>query len=499
MRSVSLFSSLLLISSTAVAGLGPIPGEDRFEGLTEEQPNSAGAELGFGAIDEDFFLKLTLRTGLNLGKVGIGLQVPLNLRVVDRDPKNEDDYYGLIRQEDWDEPAEYFKVIRYVRYGHKHSDDLIFARVGELAASIGHGTIMDRYLNNIDVDTFRVGTQLDVYTEYGGVETVVGDIGSLVLGSPDSKLVGGRLYVKPFGFVDPESPLNIFNVGVSLITDANAPRSIEETQATDDNGNPIYQNVDGQACTAGDPGCEPVMRNRVDEDGNLVVAAEGAATVWGLDLDVEVLNTDILKVTPYTDLNFIAGAGWGWHLGTLITLRMPVGLDLSIPVRLEYRRFRGDYVPAYFSTTYELERYTYPLGGDSIGPKNHVVREVLDDEGGLNGFYGDLAFDFAGLVQVGAIYEGYEGSRPNLAAFANVPALQIVQFKAYYTKTDVEDLNDLFALDNRSLLIAQGRYEVITFVYLVGRYTRTWKIEKETGKPKGVGDWQFGIEASFEF
>ncbi len=508
MRFVLSILVLSLIPAVAAAQLGPIPGEERFAGIAGDEQNTAGAGLGYAKISEDHFLQLTIRTGLNLGKIGIGFQIPLNLRVIDNDPENNDDYGGIIRKEDWDEPSEYLKIIRYVRYGHKHSRDLLFVRVGELAASIGHGTIMDRYMNNIDVNTFRVGSQLDVYTNYGGIETVVSDYGSLLGGTAASKIVGGRAYIKPYGLVDPEGALNIFKVGVSVVTDVNAPREIAMEPAEKD-GTPLYKLPNEDACdpAGGDPDCQPYDVPVIDGKGNLEVAKDGSFTVWGLDAEVEAVNTSVIKITPYTDLNFMQDAGWGWHLGTLVTLRMPIGFELTVPIRLEYRRFKSNYKPAYFSTAYEVERFAYrdpEQGNAMVGPKGEFFKNKPGGEG-LDGVYADLALDFANIFQIGAIYEGYKGAPPNLAAFLAVPALQVVQFKAYYTKTGVDDLDDFFTLDNRSLLIAQARYQVITFVYLVGRYTRRWVLDSEDPTSKTYGtfqstdDYQVGIEASFAF
>ncbi len=485
MRTFSLFAcSALLMSSTAFA-MEPIPGEERFAGKVTDPSNEAAGQLGFAKMNEDYFMQLTLRTGLNFGKVGIGLQVPLNLRVWDKDPENNDDYYGMVRYEDWNEPAKWLKVIRYVRYGHKsNEDDVIYAQVGELAAQIGHGTIMDRYLNNLDMNTFHLGSAFDVYTNYGGVETVVSNYGS-VFGSKDgSRIVGGRVYVKPVGFVDPESSLNIFAIGASVVSDLNAPRELASVARV---------NADNSTTL------EPVL----DKDGNLKASKSGAQTVWGVDAEAKLLNTAMIQITPYTDLNFIDGAGWGWHLGTLITLSMPIGFELTIPMRFEYRRMKNNYIPAYFGTFYEVERYSFPTNADVSVPKSALVRAANDD-GGLNGYYGDLAFNFAGLVAVGGIYEWYDNTDPNFALFATLPAIEVIQAKAYYTRQGVKDGNDAFKLDDRSLLIAEARYEIFTYTYLVGRFTRRWALiadqaEKDFGTYKSSDDYKFGIEFALTF
>ncbi len=479
MQRVSFVAAGFLVLATplsAFADLGPMPGEENFKTmLPDQQKQNIGAELGFAAIDEDFFLQLTLKSELNLGPVGLGLQIPLNLRVWDRDPKAKGDYYGLIRKEDWDEPAEFAKVIRYLRLGHKR--DSFYLRAGEIAARLGHGTIMDRYLNNLDANTFAVGTEFDINTDYGGFETVVSNIGALYdFDTPRTRLLGARAYFKPYALVDPDSMFNIFAIGTTVVSDTNAPRTI----ATD----------------PADP-----TKPLIDDKGNLKVANDTAATVWGIDAEAQVMHNALLDIIPYTDLNFIQQAGWGWHAGVMVTAKMPVGFDLTMPVRLEYRRFRSDYIPIYFGTFYDIERMSYPVGESN--PKARAVRQLASNKG-LNGYYGDLAFDFAGIFQLGAVYEDYEGGNPNLQAFLAVPALETFQFKAFYARTDITGTGDIFKLDNRSMAVVQGRYQLVSYVYLVGRLTRRWELESDPGKAKygqyvGSNEWKFGLETSLEF
>jgi hypothetical protein len=326
-------------------------------------------------------------------------------------------------------------------------------------------------MNNVDLNTFRLGSQLDVYTDFGGVETVVSDYASMFADSPESRLIGGRLYVKPMALIDP--PLNIFAAGVTVAADLNAPRSL-----------------------TGD----------IDEDGNFVVASEATQAVYGFDLEARVVDVEMVKVTPYLDTNFINQAGWGLHLGLLFNFRVPFVIDLSIPARFEYRRFANNYLPTYFSTFYEIERYSFVSAGEAAPPKSAYVQSIAEGDG-LNGYYGDAAFDFAGILQVGALYEDYDDVADlggNFAAFLSVPALEVVQFKAYYTRTDVDDLGDLFAFDRDSLLVAEGRYEFYTFTYLVGRFTRRWVPDPAsvaTNEPrfKAEDDWNVGVEFAFPF
>ena len=454
---------IFLLSSSAAWALDPIPGEERFSALASEE-QTAGAMLGYTTIEGEHFLSITPRLDLNLGLVGLGLQIPLNIRSPIPTDNGDDskDFGGWIRHDDWDGQWEWLKMIRYVRLGAKR--DPFYLRVGELAADLGHGTVMSRYLNNLDANSFRLGVQFDVNTQYGGAETIINDFGgNLDSKSTNSQIIGGRLYIKPMAFVDPESVLNIFAVGLTAVTDRNAPFT-----KTKDNG---------------------------DE-----VSDSKSQTVWGIDVEAVVLNNALLELVPYSDLNFISGAGSGWHLGVMAKAKLPVGLDLQLPIRLEYRNMQGGYTPTYFSTFYDIERFSYP--GSDKASQSYYFQEDQADAKGLQGYYGDLAFDFVGLVQIGAFYEDYfgEGYSPNLAVFVSVPALEIVQFKAYYERRGLSGLSDAFVLDEKSYAVAEGRYELFTSIYLVAQAQQRWADDDLDGVYEAADpEYSFGLEASLSF
>ena len=103
------------------------------------------------------------------------------------------------------------------------------------------------------------------------------------------------------------------------------------------------------------------------------------------------------------------------------------------------------------------------------------------------------------LVQLGAIYEAYLGHTSNFNVFANVPALKILQFKAYYARINIEGLEDLLVFDDRSSAVAQARYELFKSVYLVARASRRWTFDGESNTYTPTDEWNFGAEYSLSF
>jgi hypothetical protein len=443
--------------------LDAMPGEDRFASLLNLQEQSVGGGLGFTKIDDAYFLQIKPRFSLSLGAIGVGVELPLNVRVWPREGSDED-HFGLLRKEDWDEDLEWLKIVRHVRLGKKGSK--LYLRYGELAGDIGHGTIVGRYMNNVDLNTFRAGAQFDVNTKWGGFETLVGDVDDLGRDTQDSKMVALRMYSKPYAWATggKDSILNRLRVGISWASDINAPTSLGAGDAE-----------------ATDP----------------TVSSSQKAVIYGADADLQVFQNALLTLTPYIDYNRTDRGGWGFHAGLMAVAKLPIGLDLKLPVRLEYRRFTQNYLPAYYGTFYEIERFAYSRDG-AVMPKWAWLNAQNKDEG-INGLYGEAAFDFLNLVQIGGIYEAYLGHSSNLNVFVNVPALKILQFKAYYARINIEGLDDLLKFDERSSAVAQVRYELIKSVYLVGRASRRWVYDPATTAYESSDEWNFGAEYSLTF
>lgn len=467
----------ILFTSVPAMALEQIPGKQEFADLLGQDQNEAGMGIYYTNIDGRNYLQINPRFDFRLGPVAVGMQVPLLLGT-----NAEGDFD--VRAEDWDEVGDYFKMLRYVQYGEKR--DFIYARLGELTAKIGHGTIVRGYSNNTDINTFRLGLAFDLNMDLGGFESLFGDLVSLAEGGADSQFVAARAYVKPVGFLLPDSPLNIFALGLSVAADLNAPYSVD---------------ADGDGMMDFDP-----------ETNNTLVAESRGVTIVGLDVEAEVLNNSFIEMVPYLDVNFIADGGMGVHLGLDTTLKLPVGIDFQIPILLEYRHFQSDYIPMYFDTFYEIERFS--LAGQAAVPKGQYLRSAaLKDQEALNGIYGQLGFNFLGIASIAGKYEHYAKTEAELslesltgvelgkgtfALVLLVPALDVLQFEAYYRRTAITGASDLFQLDDRSMLVAQAKYQMYPFVYLVGQASRRWVLQGEAGYT-AVDKFDVGVEFAYQF
>jgi hypothetical protein len=438
----------------------------------DETKGMLGGDLNFGQIDEDWYTTIHLGFSMDLGKIGFGIQVPLRLRVHDADPKDPSD--STLREEDWDEWTDYLKVIRFFRFGHK--GDFIYVVVGDLpGATIGHGTIVNRYYNNIDLDHYRMGLVADLNTDYGGVETLLNN--GFV-----TNLFALRGYVRPWSFVDQESYLNNLAVGFSVAADVSAPYTLADI----------------------DP----------EEDYNLPpVEVEETTTVMGGDIEFRLLDTSFLTLTPYMDLNGIpASGGVGYHAGILSVFHIG-GVSMDLQARVEYRYFTGDYIPTYFNSYYEIQKFAYPYWDNQnqveLRDTKRRVLELLPDKS-LNGYYAELVFNFLGLFTLGASYDDYDGLyNSNLRIYLDVPALEVFQFGAFYYKHNFEGAGEAFTFDDKSLFLLEARYQISSFLHVICQYWRVWQLDNDPGteqepnedygKYVPVNDWSVGLGMSYTF
>lgn len=425
--------------------------------------------LGFARIGKDLYAAGELELGFEVGPLGIGLAAPIDLLVVNDDGSGTRDsktYGGLLRRRDWDRFENDLRVLRSVRYGHK--GDELYLRAGELwGATLGHGTLVDRYDNGLNVDRARFGLALDANTIWFGVETLAD---SLV----DPALLGVRGSLRPFG----DTPgARGWSVGATLAADRTAPRAL--ATALDASGQTVLQ---------------------VDAQGLPIVARAQALYAVGVDTDYELLRTESLRVLPYLDLNRLLGGGNGLHAGVRVDARLP--LDVSLSTRLELRELQAGYLPEYFDQPYDLGRYQTavrldgPAGpGVAFVPKAEAARRLREaGQGAGAGYAGELSVTLAGVVQAGgAVQDSRRDHGASLALFASLPGLRAVRLSGYYLRTNFDGFRDAFALDERSVLAVAAAVPVGGGLLLRGQLLRQWQLSPGQTSIRAVDRFNLGL------
>ena len=471
---IRFFVSLVLLSLSPSMGLAQDQGAPPAPPpMTPELQTAVGGKVGVGMIGEDLFVNLSVGSTFAFGKIKFGVHAPLRIRAWDRKPKDKD----VIRKEDWDEWQEYFRILRFFQYGEP--DDLFYLRVGELvAASLGHGTIVHRYYNNLDIDHFSMGFDTRLNFREAGGEVLTNDL-------LNPELVALRGYVRPMTLWD-HGKGEIFDrlaVGFTFAADVQAPWELRTTTITTDE--------------------EEKQAPRVDKVGNLSYE-RAVASLWGFDVGWTVVKLEKFDLTPYMDFNFLAAKGFGWHPGVMMTVRPAE--KTWIEMRFEYRALTKRYAPTYFNSFYDFQRtQTFTQAG--ADPYDYALWRYWTEGTGhkvRHGFFGELYASLFGVIGIGGLYEDYTGrNNSNVMLRADFPYVANLKLAAYYAKRNFNEFKELFTRDD-AWFVAEARYRFIQWMYVFAVYSLHWEMVKdETSRRYGdydsIDDFQVGLGVEITF
>lgn len=404
--------------------------------LSYPDANQGNINGGFGLtwIDGKPFNAFHFRPELAFSKIGVGLD--LNL---------EFDANGKLNKENFNEFSDYLSVIRYVRYGYKN--DPFYVRLGALDyASLGHGSIMYMYNNSPSYDVRKVGLELDWDLDKVGFESVYGNFGQ-------AGVVGLRGYVRPLRFTElSEIPiLSNFEVGASFVGDFDKYSGV--TQATLNDSTKQVQ----------------------------VIKDYGKMKIVGFDLGLPIGIGDYFKITPYFDFAKIINFGQGTALGMMFNFQ---GMGIvSASAKLE-RRLNGDrYLPSYFNSLYEIERFKLNSSA-SISSSDYISKsarlDALTSTG--NGYYGELLVRLLNSFDILGSYQRLDKD-PKSGILHLVTDLSPKEgsyiARAGYDKIKIENEKDMFTLDDRSYLFAEVGYKPLSFMIVSLVYNWTFAPKRD--------------------
>lgn len=400
------FFLLLVFSTTSLfAQLNqyPRPGEGQFEG-----------GLGLNWIDGELHYRVNLRPEISFANFGAGLDLNLDF-----------DSKGKIRKENFNEFSDYLSIIRYVRYGMKR--DPLYARLGALDYhTIGHGTIMYRYNNSPSFDSRKIGFVLDVDFGNFGFESIYSTFG-------EAGIVGLRGYTRPLKFTSAANIPVISNleIGATLVSDLNQKSGIVSAYYDPSTFQPVN------------------------------VTDAGRLTIIGFDVGLPVISSSLAEVMLYFDVNKIIDFGTGVATGVKVDLN---GLGVvSASAKLE-RRFNGNqYIPAYFNSFYEIERFRIDKSGIAL-TKAGMLAKATDQS---DGFYGELGVNVLGLFDILGSYQRLDKfPKSGILNLWTQIAPEDAPFllRAGYDKINIQDEKDLFTLDERSYLFFEVGYKPVSYL-----------------------------------
>lgn len=462
-----------------------------------EGDQSFGGSLGLEKLGEDWFISLGVALSFDWDEVGFGLQLPLRFRIIDEAPQNDGDLLGIIREEDWDSVADVLKVLRYLYIGQRDTRGPYYFRVGALTdLRLGHGTIVHRYRNDVDINRWRVGVQAALQYESVGGHIFVGDV-------TKPYLFGGRVHVRPLEMALGSGIQRALVLGTSLVLDASAPLSNCLTPVGGESG----------CLTPLEASADPTLEYEtvLDDQGRPVAADTRTLGIWGIDVGYELIATPQLAITPYFDFNKITGVqdGWGAHAGVLWNVDVPVLLDrFVLDLRTEYRLVSHDYRGPYVGSTYEIERSeSFRAPDNFLGLPGRATRlgylcgsatGDCDARGGArHGYFIELLTGLPSWIFVGGELLDYTGDEGDgsFRLTLEVPALSFVDIWATYYRTGVRDLSDLFAIDDRSAVLAHIGIPFAQVFALQIEWSRIWEGDSEGGYAP-VDDFRAGVGLS---
>ncbi len=384
-----------------------------------------GGAAGLTWIDNEPYYSVHLFPEVAFAKFGIGLDLNLDF-----------DKNGKLRYENFNETSDYLSLIRYVRYGQKN--DPFYIRLGSLDfATIGHGSIMYLYNNSPSFDSRKIGLEFDLDFDYYGVESVYSTFA-------ESGIIGFRTFTRPLLATElAEIPIiGAFEIGATYLTDFNKNAGVVEV-----NYDPIKEEYKS-------------------------VEDLGATEIIGFDFSLPLLRTSVVNSDIYYDYAEILNFGNGRSAGIILDF---YGLGLvDVRTKLE-RRWNGvNYLPAYFNSFYELERFQINQSSHSVASKIQTLKNGIKVG---DGYYGELLISVINSFFVFGSYQRYDENPKsgslNLRTEIS-PQNGLFVARVGYDKVHIEDEKDLFTLDNRSYLFAELGYKLNPYVLVSMVYNWTF-------------------------
>lgn len=392
--------------------------------------------VGVSVIDGKTFFSINARPELAFGKIGLGLNVNLLFNAET----------GEIRKEDWDTGYDYFRLLRYIRYGHKW--DPVYARIGTLdAARLGHGFILNYYTNEASVDMRKIGLAFDLDMGRFGFETVTSNLGR-------SEIIGGRVYVRPLrGYVTI----------------------------------PIIENFAVAATYVSD--FDPDVWKKTDD----------GTTEYGFDAELPIIKTQIFSTVLYADWAQLSGYnsvekksrtyGSGQAFGITATITNLGGL-LDLSAKVERRLMGKEFMASYFDPFYELQRYQI-VNNVPVYKTDMLLGLQKETKGIFGELFGNMMGNKVRLLGMFSRLDDYKKSGI-LHIGADAPdAVPTVAAHAMYDKIGIETLEDVFTLDERSIARVGLGYKIKPYLIMYVDYIWTF-----TEKP--VGSKQFVTQKRIE-
>jgi len=488
------------------------------------KPFAMGLGIGSATLDGVLFNQLAIRPEINIGKIGIGLDLVLYI-----------DNEGNIRNEEWDienDPGLLLDKILYIKYGKKV--DPLWGKYGSIESlTLGYGGLMNNYSNMMEFPSVRrVGMNTGFNVGPVGGELFLSNIKDISRGGTVSGL---RLSYT----VSDDIPLSI---GFNYISDVNMFSGLKDKDKDsypdvfDDfpDDSTLWNDTDGDGWP--DPGHGDSILDSlidIDADGDNIIDANesiddiilkatpfslknNSAKTNGLSFDIgyPILNSDVFSLDIYAEYNKLTFPGFTNDDSTFIRPDRS-GSGITIPglkstifkvlsISLEYRVINGAYIPQYFDQAYDLNRVTTSTVEDQtiIRTKDMVVFESMSDSSGSSGLFGSAGLNLFNLVSFSASYANMKADTTELKSFSSFLSLntdnipKISSAMAYYQRNNDDNPFDFENPTVNTIMGYRVGYELSKGVSLIWDFRQFYR-DDGTGKMETIQ--QNNIETTFNF
>ena len=465
--------------------------------------NSAGLAAGVKLMDDALYLVITPKFSMHFDKLIkepvsekeldliFGFHVPLNVRLVNTDINNND-HSVRFRTEDWDEWQDYLKILRYFQIGT--SEDNLYLSIGSnFAQTIGHGTILKRYIPNHDSTFSTMSAKLNWYFDYGGFEALLGDVAR-------GNIFGGIVFLKPFSAIGNYHARSA-SFGYSFVGDRNAPTKLKYEKYYDYDPDDYINGKDSR-----------LPRIAVDSKGRPIIEDDEFLYMQGIDFEIKLFKNEKVDIKTFADYSwfktdFVKG---GFTFGLLGRFNLDQKNQHAIRVQLEGRAHHDSYMPSFFDTFYDIERIemmTNIFGKSNFQPDGrskywHLMND--SDDKFVGSFYGELSYSFRTWIALSLGYEKLPDSS-SLFAHLELPDLWIVKMMVTYYKRGFGSAKELFS-DSHVSSLFRGviRFQILPFLYINGYAGKHWTFwNAKNPRPHDnleghyVSSWDLGADVEF--
>jgi|GEM_PF-608802 len=403
------------------------PMGDFRSGMTQTGSNSFDGGLTVTQIGGQYYAGMILNPEFNLGKVGVGLNVPI--------------LYGLqdhkVRTQIFKDGVGAARLITYMRMGIQKETPVYF-KVGQLNNTmIGFGGLINNYTNTTSYEKRKVGLHYDVnYKGFAGIEGMYSDF------TPGSfNLMAIRPYVRPMAFTG--IPIvNTFEIGATIVHDKDQTKQI-----TSDSTYTTYGlTKNGVGAFGFDAG---VTLLRVP-----FIQINLYGTYNHLNATSQALRDSLKSAYPAQSLSTEIKNGTGGSVGVNFRFNFIANV-FNTDVRIERLKYSDYYLPQFFDATYEIN-------------KDAKIYSLANAKK-MSGIYGSLSGQILKKVRLGGNLMIPDQITPSTPARVQVNAdvdrlADKISLHGSYIKGNLTTLTDAFTLDQRSLLKLQVAYHLNKFL-----------------------------------